>query len=336
MNFSTKHALALLATSAIAVLGSSSAYTAESKGDIGYVGFALNTSFLSTFAKEIEQAGTAAGFKVHLAHADGDPSKQANAVATLVSSGVKGILVDPVDAKAIVPVIQRAVAKGVVVVPVDGSVAGGPIPVQVATDNYGAGVEACNVIGKRLAGKGTALNLQGELGNLAAQNRSKGFIDCMAKDYPNMTVVSKPFDWDSAKCAQVAQTQMSTAQIDGVYAAAAQCLTPVLTVLKKQGRLKKVTEEGHVPFVVIDGTPDELNSVRDGYLTASIAQPLGEIAKYGVGYLAKALDGEKIKPGPTDHGTKIVEIDGTLRDLLAPIVVTQANVEDPALWANKK
>jgi ABC-type sugar transport system substrate-binding protein len=241
-----------------------------------------------------------------------------------------------VDAKAIVPVIERAVAQGVVVVPVDGSTAGGPIPVQVATDNYGAGAMACKIIGDYIKGKGTVLNLQGALDNIAAQGRTGGFTDCMTKNYPDVKVISQPFNWSSELCAQVAQTELTTNKIDGVYSAAAQCLTPVMTVLKKQGRLKKVKEEGHVPFVVIDGTPNELSAVRDGYLTASISQPLRDIAQFGVAYLIRALDGEKITAGPTNHGTKIVEISGTLRDLLPPIAVTLANVDDTSLWANKK
>ena len=304
--------------------------------DIGYVGFDLNTSFLSTLATDVKQAGTAAGFNVRLAHSDSDATKQANQINILVSSGVKGILVDPVDAKAIVPVIQRVVGQGIPVVPIDGSAAGGPIPVQVATDNYGAGKMACEIIGKDIEGKGTVLNLQGALDNLAAQGRTAGFTECMTKTYPDIKVISKPFNWSSELCAQVAQTQMTTNRIDGVYAAAAQCLTPVLTVLKTQGRLKKVGEAGHVPFVTVDGTPDELRAVREGYLTASIAQPLGDIAKYGVAYLKRAMSGEKIKPGPTDHGTNIAVVDGTLHDLLPPVIVTQANVNAPTLWANRK
>lgn len=69
-----------------------------------------------------------------MASSDSDATKQAIQVNILISSGVKGILVDPVDAKAIVPVIQRASAQGITVIPVDGSASAGLIPVQVATD----------------------------------------------------------------------------------------------------------------------------------------------------------------------------------------------------------
>jgi len=304
--------------------------------DIGFVGVGVDTAFLSSFSNEIKNAGSAAGFDVRLAQADYDATKQASQVNTLIASGVKGLLVDPVDAQAIAPVIARAANQGIPIIPVDSSAGGGKSPVQVATDNYGAGAMACEVIGGRLDGKGIVLNLQGLLGNSTAQARSSGFTDCMTKRFPEMKVISKPFNWSSEVCAQVVQTQLAANHIAGIFAASGQCLTPVLTALKTQGRLKKVNESGHVPFVVVDGTPEEMKAVRDGYLTATIEQPLGDIAKYGVGYLKRVMSGEKINAGPTDHGTTIVENNGALRDLLPPVVVTQKNVESPTLWANKK
>lgn len=324
------------ALAAALLVSTCSISVAQTKGDIGYVGFALDTAFLSSLAKEVEGAIKAAGYTPRLAHADGDATKQAGAVNTLVSSGVAGVLVDPVDAQGIVPVIERAAQAGVPIVPIDGSAAGGNIPAQVATDNYGAGEAACKIIGDLIGGKGTVLNLQGALDNIAAQGRTDGFTDCMKANYPNVTVVSKTFNWASDQCAQVAQATLTTQQIDGVYAASAACLTPVQTVLRRMDRLVKVNEKGHVPFITIDGTPEELNAVREGYLTASIAQPLADIAKYGVEYLVRHLEGEKITAGPTDHGTTISDFKGTLRDLLPPITVTQKNVDDPTLWANRK
>jgi ribose transport system substrate-binding protein len=328
----------LIAIAGSAALGVTSLRDAAeaTKGDIGYVGFAQNATFLSSLSTAVGEAITTAGYTPRLAQADGDATKQASAVNTLVSSGVRGILIDPVDSHAIVPVIERASQSHVIVVPIDGSAAGGPLPVQVGTDNYGAGALACKVIGDRIAGKGTVLNLQGGLDNFIAQGRTKGFTDCMAAQYSGVTVISKSFNWSAEQCAQIAQSTLTTQQIDGVYAATAACLAPVHTVLRQIKRLKKAGVLGHVPFVTVDGTPEELDAVRSGYLTASISQPVTDIAKYGVSYLTRALAGEKISAGPTDHGTKLVVIDGTLRDLLPPIAVTQANVESPSLWANRR
>ena len=317
--------------------GSSSAAGQGANAKIGYAGFGLDTAFLSTLATKVEAAGKQAGGTVSVTSADGDPAKQANNVNTLVSGGAKGIIIDPVNADAIVPAINRAAQSGAKVVIIDGTASASKnIAIQVATDNYGAGADGCKVVGDLIKGSGTVLNLQGGLDNQAAQNRSNGFTDCMKKNYPNLQVISHSYNWDAAQCSQIVKTQFSTTKIDGVFAASAQCLGPVKSALQGQGRLVPAGKPGHVPFAVIDGTPEELQAVRDGTLTASIEQPLGDLATYAVGWLQKALKGQTIQAGPTDHGTEVKEIGGTLRDLVAPVVVTKKNVDDPTLWANQK
>lgn len=303
---------------------------------IGYAGFALDTAFLSSLADQVESAAEAEGATVTVATADADPAKQSNDVNTLVTSGAQGILIDPVNADAIVPAINKAAQAGAKVVVIDGTAAAAEgISIQVATDNHGAGAAGCAVIGDLLGGRGTVLNLQGGLDNQAAQGRSNGLTECMAESYPDITVISKSYNWDAAECAQIVQTQFSSAQIDGVFAASAQCLGPVQSALESQGRLIPAGEEGHVPFAIVDGTPEELDAVRSGTLTASIEQPLSDMAAAGVYWLRRAIAGEPIEEGPTDHGTEVVMIDGTLRDLLDPVVVTRDNVDDPERWGNQ-
>lgn len=305
---------------------------------IGYAGFDVDTAFLSTLSSNVESAGTEAGADITVSSAGSDATKQANDFNTLLSSGVQGILVDPVNADAIVPAINKASQAGTKVVVIDGAASPSDgIAIQVATDNYGAGVDGCEVIGKRLEDKGesTVLNLQGGLDNQAAQGRTEGFEKCMADSYPDIKVVSKSYEWDADKCSKIVQTQFSSQQIDGVFSASAQCLGPVQSVLENQGRLAPSDEEDHVPFAIVDGTPEELDAVRDGTLTASIAQPLDSMASAGVYWLQRAIKDEPIEAGPTDHGSEVVDRDGSLRDLLQPIVVTSENVDDSALWGNQ-
>jgi ribose transport system substrate-binding protein len=330
-------ATALLAGCGSATSASSSQGGAGSGSSIGYSGFALDTAFLSTLASQVQAAGEKAGAKVTVTTADADPAKQANDINTLVTGGAKGVLIDPVNADAVVPAIDKASKAGAKVVVIDGTASATKgITIQVATDNYGAGAAGCKVVGDLIKGKATVLNLQGGLDNQAAQNRSKGFTECMAENYPDITVVSKSYNWDAAQCSQIVQTQFSSTKVDGVFSASAQCLGPVESALQSQGRLIPAGQPGHMPFAIIDGTPEELKAVRSGTLTASIEQPLGDMAAAGVYWLQRAIKGDPIQSGPTDHGTEVKEIDGTLRDLLAPVVVTKANVDDPALWGNKQ
>lgn len=73
----------------------------------------------------------------------------------------------------------------------------------------------------------------------------------------------------------------------------------------------------------------------DGYQDALVSQPLDLYAKYTAQYIKDARAGKTYRPGPTDHGSKIVEFKGNLMDELPSPLVTKENVDEPALWGNK-
>jgi ABC-type sugar transport system substrate-binding protein len=245
-------------------------------------------------------------------------------------------MVVPIDANAIVPAIKAANDRHVPVVSVAEVPQGGKVYVTVNGDNVAMGASACQTIGQRLNGKGAVLELYGTLSSSNGRDRHQGFLDCMKSRYPGIEVVSKPTEWEAAEATDAAQTVLSTRKIDGIYTASDSVMGPGVTkVLQDQGKLKPVGEPGHVVTVSVDGTPFALRQVRDGYQDAVVSQPLDLFAKYGVSYVADALAGKPVLPGPTDHGSKVVESNGNLVDLLPSPVVTKANVEDQTLWGNQ-
>ncbi len=63
--------------------------------------------------------------------------------------------------------------------------------------------------------------------------------------------------------------------------------------------------------------------------------PPTSYAKYGLFYIKAALAGQTFKPGPTDHGSTIVQrAPGILEDQLPAPLVTKSNVDDKSLWGN--
>jgi ribose transport system substrate-binding protein len=85
-----------------------------------------------------------------------------------------------------------------------------------------------------------------------------------------------------------------------------------------------------------DGIPQEYEAIRKGEIDATVSQPADLYAKYGLLYLKEAMEGQTFKVGPTDHGSKIVEVaPGVLEDELPAPLVTKANVDDKSLWGNQ-
>ena len=78
-----------------------------------------------------------------------------------------------------------------------------------------------------------------------------------------------------------------------------------------------------------DGIKAELDSIQAGEIDATISQPADLYAQYAAVYAKAAVDGRKFVPGPTDHGSTIVELpNGLLEDQLPAPLVTAENVDD--------
>src|SRR6266540_5009205 len=134
---------------ALALLASGCAGRSSSGGSSGgqvQVGLITKTETNPFFVKMKEGAqkeADAKGAKLLTAAGkfDTDNASQVTAIENMVAAGVKGILITPSDTKAIVPAIQKARDKGVLVIALD-------TPTQpqsatdalFATDNFKAGV----------------------------------------------------------------------------------------------------------------------------------------------------------------------------------------------------
>lgn len=303
---------------------------------IGLAGSFLTDPFQVVLVNGIgDQAGEAGLDLSPPTNADADPGKQVTDVTTLLSQGVGGVIIIPVDSSAIVPAIEEANAQDVPVVTVDVAPSGGDVYMIVRADNVAMGASACEAMGEALGGTGTVLELQGNLASVNGLDRSQGFNDCMAETYPDIEIISEPTDWVAQQATDAAQTVLSTTDVQGIFMASDSVMLPgVINVLQNQDRWFPVGEEGHVALVSIDGTPPGLQTIRDGYQDALVSQPVDLYSQYAVQYVADAIAGTQYKPGPTDHGSEIVEQDGSLADLLPSPVVTAENVDDAALWGN--
>ncbi|MCW2763090.1 MAG: rbsB 1 [Marmoricola sp.] len=323
----------------LSACGSDSSSGGSGSGGSGQVGYSesfLTDPFQVQLVKQLTSQSKAQNVDLLPAvNANADAAKQSTDVQTLIGRGVKGLIVVPVDSKAIVPAIKQANNKDIPVVTVDLGADSGKIAMIVRADNVFMGEAGCKYMGEKLGGKGTVLNLQGDLATSNGQDRSKGFADCMASEFPDIKVISKPMNWAPEECASQAQTVISTEKIDGIFEGSESvCLASVEKVLKSQKKDAKVGEPGHIVTVGIDGSPAGLDAIRAGSMDAIVSQPLDLYAKYGIQYIKDAMAGKTFKAGPTDHDSTIVKVGDSLEDQLPSPTITKENVDDPSLWGN--
>lgn len=270
-------------------------------------------------------------------NANGDPAKQITDIHNLVSAGAQAVIVGATDSQAIIPAVNFANSKNVPVVATDIPPNGGKLFMIVRSDNLEMGAKICKAMGEALHGKGTVLSLMGDQANAAGRDRTVGFNDCLAANYPGITLIERPTYWKPEKATALAQTIVTaTPDLSAIYMQSDSImLSGVMSVLKSAGRLHKAGEEGHIYLASIDGTPRALETIRNGYVDIVVSQPLDLYAQYSVHYAKAALDGKTFAEGPTDHGSVIKKDGDNLRDVLPSTVVTSENANDPNVWGNR-
>ena len=336
--FAAARRKALLAALGMAAL---TLATASSMADTGKIAVDIprnDSDFWTTYAKYVPNFATDLGIDLVTTNSQNDVQKLVANAQAVVSQGAKAIVMAPQDTGAIASTLDRLASQNVPVVTIDTRPDKGKIFMVVRADNIDMGQKACKAMGDLIGGKGRIIEIVGGLANVNGRDRHVGFTDCLKKNYPDVQISSVPTEWDPARAAAGVQTALTqNPDIKGIYTPAGGVfLAAVLQTLKTKNMLVAAGDPKHVVIVSTDGVPEELKGIRDGLVDATVSQPCDLYAKFGLWYAQAALQGKTFKPGPTDHNSNIVDIgNGNLEDQLPGPLVTKANVDDKALWANQ-
>lgn len=267
-----------------------------------------------------------------------DVQKLIGNVDNLTAQGAKALVIAPQDTGAIGPKLDELAGKGIPVISVDTRPDAGKFYMVVRADNRAYGTKACEFLGEKLGGKGKVIEFQGALSSINGRDRSEAFKECMTKKFPAITVFEEPTEWEGTKAQAALETRLSTdPDIKGVYMQAGGVfLDPTLQVLKQRGLLVPPTDPKHIFIVSNDGIAQEFDAIRKGEIDATVSQPADLYAEFGLYWAKQAMSGVTPKVGPTDHGSTVIEVPGGFEDQIPAPLVTKDNVDDPALWGNKK
>ncbi len=115
----------------------------------------LNNPFFVTLKEGAEEAADKAGVELIVVDAQDDPAREATNIEDLIQQGVDAILVNPTDADAVVPSIQKANEADIPVFTIDRGASGGEVVAHIASDNVAGGVMAGLFLCDALAGSGS-------------------------------------------------------------------------------------------------------------------------------------------------------------------------------------
>jgi len=309
---------------------------APANGEIGLDLPLLTSPFWQSYNEYLPKYAKEMGINILApVNSNGDPVQQITDMNNLLNLGAKGIVVGPLDSAAISRALDAAAAKNVPVVAVDVAPTQGKVAMVVRADNRAYGSKACEYIGEHVK-SGKVIQIMGDLASVNGRDRSEAFRECMKK-FPSLTLLEIPAAW-KAEVAATSLDSLLTANPDvkAIYLQAGGAyLSPTLQTLRRKQMLFKAGDPKHLVIVSNDGIPQEYDAIRRGDIDATVSQPADLYAKYGLWYIKATLAGQTFKPGPTDHGSTIVQrAPGILEDQLPAPLVTKANVDDKSLWGN--
>src|SRR6476620_11004890 len=119
-----------------------------------------------------------------------DREQQIQVVEGFPSQGVDGIVLAPLDNRALVRPVEDAKRAGVPTVIIDSALESDAIVSFVATDNRKGGVLAADRLGQLLNGKGKVLVLRYAEGSASTTEREEGFISQLKQKFPDIELVS--------------------------------------------------------------------------------------------------------------------------------------------------
>jgi ribose transport system substrate-binding protein len=152
------------------------------------------------------------GFNVSVCDNKGDVQQQTTCINDAVAQGVDAIAINPVDEAGYVPATKAAMAAGIPVclsmVPpaaeaVDGSTC------SVSVDDIKGGNTAAEAIIKAFPNGATGVEIGGQAGHVAANNRHTGFTEGIKGKNIEVLDYQNPSAWDTAEAQDIA-TDMIT------------------------------------------------------------------------------------------------------------------------------
>ena len=142
--------------------GCSGGGTAASGGTVVGVDYPRSdTDFWNAYIKYVPQLAGQLGLELKTTNSQNDVATLTANVQTMISQGVKGVVMAPQDTAAIIPTLQQLAGKKIPVVSVDTRPDQGNVYMVVRADNRAYGEKACRFLGTKLGGQGEGRDAAG-------------------------------------------------------------------------------------------------------------------------------------------------------------------------------
>jgi len=266
---------------------------AAKKVRIAIVPVALNNPIFLDAIEAAKKAGAELGAEIiPTASANPDAAEQVKVVEGLIEQKVDGILLFPVDSKALKGVVDKAVEKGIIVGILNSDIPDSKRAFYAGTDNYTLGKTCGENIVKLMGGKGKIVVQTGVIGMAALDDRVRGFRDVI-KGTAIEEVAFQANDDNMEKSVELINTYLSAhPEVNGYFVdggwpffAPPESL-PELVKFRARGGIYGTVDTFYPMFKYFD-RPDPLTDFM-------IGQDYTAMGDYGTKTIFKLINGGKV------------------------------------------
>ncbi len=225
---------------------------------------------------------------------ESDREGQVNVVQGFITQGVNGIVLAPLDSQTLIDPVKDAKAAGIPTVLFDSGLDDPKAVVSyVATDNYVSGALAARQLGKVLGGKGNVAVLRYNPGSESTEQRERGYLETLAKEFPDIKVVSSDKFLGTTPDKSLDNAQkflLSNGEgLNGVFTVCEPNSTGMLEALETAGLA------GKVKFIAMDPTPQLIEGIKQGKVHGIVLQDPVQMGYLGVKTMIAHLEGKPVE-----------------------------------------
>ncbi|HBY56398.1 MAG TPA: sugar ABC transporter substrate-binding protein [Candidatus Atribacteria bacterium] len=334
-----KLAISLLSISLIMLLGIS--VIASDKGVVYYLSPNQFDEMQTAASNMIKDAVEGAGYTCRIMVAGNEDSNlQMNQLENAITQDPVAIIVAAVDGNAIIPGVEQAKAAGIPVIAFDRVISGTKVDFTSVAGCKRIGIMAAHKIAELLEEKygepkGKILDIMGDPGDSYTVLIEEGLRETMESEYPNIEIETKiAYGWEATTAANIADDYLlANPDTDLIFPHSDHMAVSIASVLQTKGLNKN-----DILLVSTAGMPSGLQLIRDGWMKATVEQPVSAQAEGIAMFLDDIIQGNEIKLGSYEVlgiPAEIIEQPYGLELRISGSVITAENVDDPLFWGNQ-
>ncbi|MEJ7618324.1 MAG: substrate-binding domain-containing protein [Pyrinomonadaceae bacterium] len=244
-------------------------------------------------AQELTQQGTPTEVIWKGPLREDDREQQIQVIESFTSQGISGIVLAPLDSRALVRPVEEAGRAGIPTIVIDSALESDKILSFVATDNLKGGELSADRMAELLGGKGKALLLRYQEGSASTTDREIGFLKQLKAKYPEIELISSDqyagATRDTAKRAAENLLNRYGNELQGIFVVNESATAGMLLALQDMGKA------GQINLIGFDATDSFIDAMRSKQLHGFVVQKPFNMGYLGVKTMVEHLQGKPIE-----------------------------------------